>query len=69
MGQMRNAYKIIVGNMKRGDNSGDLVDEIILMDLKETDFEGSDWFRLAQDRIQWQALAKVVMNLQIRKGG
>jgi hypothetical protein len=32
------------------------------MDLREREWEGVHWFYLAQDRDQWQALVKMVMN-------
>jgi len=35
------------------------------MDLKEIGYEDGDWIRLAQDRVQWQDLAKSVMNLLV----
>jgi hypothetical protein len=37
----------------------------INMDLGETGWGGTDWFGLAQDRDQWSALAKTVMNLRV----
>jgi len=33
------------------------------MDIREVGWEGVDWMRLAQDRDQWRALLKTVMNL------
>jgi len=35
------------------------------MDLREIWWEGVDWMHLAQDRDQWQALVKMVMNLWV----
>jgi hypothetical protein len=32
------------------------------MDLTEIGLEGVDWNRLAQDRDQWRAVVKTVMN-------
>jgi hypothetical protein len=29
------------------------------MDLRETGFDGANWIRLAQDRVQWQASVRV----------
>jgi hypothetical protein len=60
MGEMRNAYKILVRKpeekrqLRWKDN--------IWMDLRETGGEGMNWIHLAQDRDQWWAL--VNMNLQ-----
>jgi hypothetical protein len=35
------------------------------MDLRETGWDGRDWIVLAQDRDQWRALVKAVMNFQV----
>jgi hypothetical protein len=35
------------------------------MDLRETGIDGENWIQLAQDRVQWQACVKMVMNLQV----
>jgi hypothetical protein len=35
------------------------------MNLKETPCEGVKWIRLAQNKIQWQALVNIKMNLQV----
>jgi hypothetical protein len=32
------------------------------MDLREIGWGGIDWFHLAQDKDQWKALVKMVMN-------
>jgi hypothetical protein len=37
----------------------------IRLDLREIRWEGVDWIYLAQDRDQFQALVKTVMNLLI----
>jgi hypothetical protein len=37
------------------------------MDLREIGWDGGDWIDLAQDRDQWRALVRVVMNLQVPK--
>jgi hypothetical protein len=37
----------------------------IIMDLKETGWEGVDWIYLAEDRDQWRAFVKTVMNFLI----
>jgi hypothetical protein len=33
--------------------------------LRETGYEGVDWIRLTQDRVQWWALMNMVMNLNV----
>jgi hypothetical protein len=35
------------------------------MELREIDFGGVDWIRLAQDRDRWRAVVSVVMNLRV----
>jgi hypothetical protein len=37
------------------------------MDLREIEWGGMDWIDLAQDRDQWRALVKTVMNLRFHK--
>jgi hypothetical protein len=68
IGEKRNAYRILVGNLegKRplgrprrrwGDN--------IKIDLREIGWVGMDWIDLAQDRGQWRALVNTIMNLRV----
>jgi hypothetical protein len=37
----------------------------IKIDLREIGWDGGDWIDLAQDRDQWRALVKVVINLWV----
>jgi hypothetical protein len=37
----------------------------IKIDLRELGWDGMDWIDLAQDRNQWRALVKTVMNLRV----
>jgi hypothetical protein len=37
----------------------------IKMDLRGIGWDGRDWIELAQDRDQWRALMKTVMNLRV----
>jgi hypothetical protein len=39
--------------------------ENIKMDLREIGWGGMDWIELAQDRDQWRALVKTIMNLRV----
>jgi hypothetical protein len=36
----------------------------IKMDLGEIGIDGTNWIRLAQDRVQWRAFVNTVMNLR-----
>jgi hypothetical protein len=64
----RNAYRILVGNPegKRplGRPRRRWVDNI-KMDLREIGWDGGDLIELAQDRDQWRALVRAVMNLRV----
>jgi hypothetical protein len=68
MGEMRNAYRILVGKPegKRplGRPRRRWVDNIKI-DLGEIERDGRDWIELAQDRDQWRALVNTVMNLRV----
>jgi hypothetical protein len=61
MGELRNAYRTLVGNPegKRllGRPRCRWVDNII-MDLRERGCNGMDWISLAQDRDQWRAFCE-----------
>jgi hypothetical protein len=37
----------------------------IKMDLREIRWDGMDWIDLAQDKDQWRALVKAVVNLRV----
>jgi hypothetical protein len=37
----------------------------IKMDLRETAWDGVDWFDMAQDMDQWRALVNTVMNFWV----
>jgi hypothetical protein len=39
--------------------------KILKQIYKEIGCEGVDWIKLAQDRLQWQALVNMVMKLQV----
>jgi hypothetical protein len=68
MGETRNAYRILVGKpegkrpLERPTRRW--VDNI-KMDLGEIGWDGRDWIERAQDRDQWRALVKTVMNLRV----
>jgi hypothetical protein len=35
----------------------------MIMDLREIGWDGMDWMVLAEDRDQWKAFVKMIMNL------
>jgi hypothetical protein len=37
----------------------------IKLDLREIGIDGVNWFRLAQDRVQWEAFVNAVINLLV----
>ena len=39
----------------------------IKMDLRAVDCDVGEWIDLAQDRVQWQAYVRTVMNLRVLK--
>jgi hypothetical protein len=68
MGEKRNAYRILVGmpEGKRplGRPRRRWMDNI-KMDLREIGGDGVDWIDMAQERDQWRALVKTVLNLRV----
>jgi hypothetical protein len=68
MGERRSVYRILVGKpegkRRRGRPRHRWWDNIDI-NLREIGWEGMDWIDLAQDRDQWRALVKAVMNLRV----
>jgi hypothetical protein len=64
---MRNAYKILVGNLKIRDCLEDIgVDgRKIEWILRGLGWEYMDWIHMPQDRDQWRTLVNTAMNLQV----
>jgi hypothetical protein len=68
MGEMRNAYIILVGKPEERRPLGrprHRWEDNIRMDLQEIGREGVDWIHLAQNRDHWWALVIMVMNLWV----
>jgi hypothetical protein len=64
MGEMRNAYKILI-RRSEGKRPFDIVlDDYFRMDLREIGWEDVDWVCLGQNRDQWQAPVNTVMGIQ-----
>jgi hypothetical protein len=66
MWEKRNAYRILMGKPEEKRALGrprHKWEDNIKMDLRETGWGGMDWIVLAQDRDQWKAFVKTVMNI------
>jgi hypothetical protein len=68
MGERRHAYRILVGKTEGKEPlrrpRRRWVDNI-KMDLRELEWDGTDWIDLAQDRDRWRAHVNAVMNLRV----
>jgi hypothetical protein len=68
MGEWRGVYRVLI---ERPEGKRPLRrsrrrwEDNIKMDLRETGIDGSNWIRLAQDRVQWWAFVNTVMNLRV----
>jgi hypothetical protein len=68
MGEMRNAYRILVGKPEEKNHWEDQhVGGWIILGwiLERWDGGDVDWIDLAQDRNRWRALVNSVLNLQV----
>jgi hypothetical protein len=68
MGEVRNAYNILVGKLEGRRSLGRSRrrwEDNIKMDLGEIGFGDVDWIHLVQDRDRWRALVNTVMNLRV----
>jgi hypothetical protein len=67
-GEGKGVYRVLVG---RPEGKGPLGrprhrwEDNIEVDLREIGIDGANWIRLAQDRVQWRAFVKTVMNLLV----
>jgi hypothetical protein len=76
MGEIKNTYKILVGEPEGKRPLGRprrRWEYNIKMDLREIGLEGVDWIHLAQDRCRWMAFVNTVsdgefLDLPIKKG-
>ena len=68
MEQSRNAYRVLVGKTEGKRPLGrprHRWEDNIRMDLREVGCDPGEWIDLAEDRDQWRAYVRVVMNLWV----
>ena len=68
MEQSRNAYRVLVEKPERKRSLGrprHRWEDNIKMDLREVDCNPRAWIALAEDRDQWRAYVRAVMNLRV----
>jgi hypothetical protein len=68
MGKGRGVYRVLVGRPKGKrplERPRHRWEDNIKMDLRETGISGTNWIRLAQDRVQWRTFVNKVKNLQV----
>ena len=68
MEQSRNAYKVLMGKPEGKRPLGRprrRWKDNIKMDLREVDCDPREWISLAEDRDQWRAYLRAVMNLRV----
>ncbi|KAJ4432334.1 hypothetical protein ANN_20953 [Periplaneta americana] len=66
MGESRNPYTVLVGKPEGKRSLGRprrRWEDNIKMDLREVGYDDREWINLAQDRDQWRAFVRAVMNL------
>ena len=68
MEQSLNAYRVLVGQPESKRPLGRMRhrwEDNIKMDLREMGCDPRDWIALAEDRDQWQAYVRTVINLRV----
>jgi hypothetical protein len=68
MGEGRGVYRVLVGRPESKRPLGRprrRQEDNIKMDLREIGIDGTNWIRLAQDRVLWRAFVNTVMNLRV----
>jgi hypothetical protein len=59
---MKYAYKILVGNVKGGDQLGNMgIDRVQCYNVCKSNYMGMEWIHLAQDNDQRQVIFKRIM--------
>ena len=68
MEKFRNAYRVLVGKPESKRPLGRTRrrwEDNIKIDLREVGSDPRDWIALAEDRDQWRAYVRAVMNLRV----
>jgi len=68
MGEERGVYRVLVGRPEGKRSLGKHMsswEDSNNMDLREIGIERANWIRLAQDRVQWRAFVRTVMNFRV----
>jgi hypothetical protein len=68
MWEGRGVYRVLVGRPEGKRLLGrpkQRWEDNIKLDIREIWMDGANWIRLAQDRVQWWAFVKTVMNLRV----
>jgi hypothetical protein len=68
MGEGRGVYRFLVGRPEGKRPLGRTRrrwEDNIKMDITEIGVDGTNWIRLAQDKVHWQAFVSTVMNLRV----
>jgi hypothetical protein len=68
MGEGKGVYRILVGRpegMRSLGRPRRRWEDNIKMDLRDTGIDRENWIQLTQDRVQWWAFVKTVMNSRV----
>jgi hypothetical protein len=68
MEEGRRVYRVLVGRPEDKRPLGRPKrrwEDNIRMDLREMGIDGTNWSRLAQDRVRWRAFMNMVMNIRV----
>jgi hypothetical protein len=68
MGEGRGVYRVLVGRPEGKKSLGRprrKWEYNIKMDLNKVGIDGANWIQVAQDRVQWWAFVKTVINLRV----
>jgi hypothetical protein len=68
MGEGRGVYRVLIGRYEWKRPLGRprrRWEDNIKLGLREKVFDGANWIRLVQDRVQWRAFVNTVMNLRV----